>query len=371
MTSRQTMLLEDFRAQFPVTRERTYLITGAIAPAAEPVSRALGEWVERLAHQPLLNFDGWQDSADEARRRFAALINADSRAIAITDGTSRGADIATSLLANTPGDIVLVDPTTYPSSIEPWLWRTRKRVVLSADELNAAAVERLGEGKLAAVVVSHVAWQTGYRHDLRALAGAAHAEGGLLVVDAAQSAGAVPIDVRAEDVDVLMTTAMKWLLGVPGVGFLYVSPDVLSRHRPRSRPGQLGRRLPDEARRLEPGVPSLPSIVATNAALELLSSVGPGRILAHVETLADSCIAGLAGIGLDVLTPADRARRASVIVFRHARAAELGYALRARRIDVMGRDEWGFVRVDPAGFNTADEIDRLLDALGPLVDGSR
>jgi selenocysteine lyase/cysteine desulfurase len=370
MTSSPSTPLENFRAQFPVTRERTYLITGAIAPAAEPVSRALGEWEQRLAHQPLLNFDGWADSANEARRRFADLINADSRRIAITDGTSRGADIAISLLADAPGLNVVVDPTTYPSSIEPWLWRTRKRVVASAQELDAAAVERLGDGQLAAVVISHVAWQTGHRHDLRALATAAHAQGGLLIVDAAQSAGVVPIDVIADGVDVLMTTAMKWLLGVPGVGFLYVIPEVLARHRTRPWPGQPEHRPPEDARRLEPGVPSLPSIAAANAALELLATVGPERISAHVETLAQRCIAGLVDLGLEVLTPVDRTRRAGVIAFRHAHATELSDRLRTRRIDVMGRDEWGFVRVDPAGFNTTDDIDRFLGALDALADAS-
>lgn len=366
------MRLADFRAQFPVTQRRTYLITGAIAPASLPVQEAVATWMERAATRPLSNFERWSEKVDELRGRFARLINAEADEIAVTDGTSRAAAIAVGLLAGTRGRDVLVDPTTYPSSLYPWLTRTAKRMVTFRPELDPDSIAHTDD--LAAAVVSHVAWHTGYRHHLQKLATAAHRQGGLLVVDAAQSAGAVPIDVKREGIDVLVTTAMKWLLGLPGVGFLYVDRRLLELAGTTGDVGFLGRPvpggwdawptddlppLPPGARRFELGVPALPSVAGTSAALALLERVGIDRISAHVEALVGYCRLGLEQRGFELATPPDPEHRAGVIAVRHPRAVRLAAQLAERDIDVMGFD-WG-LRVDPAGFTTFAEVDRFLD----------
>ena len=151
----------------------------------------------------------------------------------------------------------------------------------------ASLIAEQVDDETTAVCITHVAPFTGRRHDLRALAEVCHAHGALLMVDAAQTTGVVPIDVVAEGIDMLVTTGMKWLLGLPGVGYLYVAPEVL-REAPVLDVGYLGldtdarrlaggrdaRRSCPDGRRYELGLPSLPALAACTAGIELLLDVG-------------------------------------------------------------------------------------------------
>ena len=211
------------------------------------------------------------------------------------------------------------------------------------DDAAGALAQRI-DADTVAVCMTHVAPFTGRRHDLRAIADAAHAHGAMLLVDAAQSTGIVPIDVARDGVDALVTTAMKWLLGPPGIGFLYLSPDLLA-HAPTLDVGYLGLDAPlgewppnampavmADARRYELGLPNLPGVFAARAGIDLLLEVGVDRLFAHAEGLATRCIDGLIERGADVVTPRDPAQRASVVVARHRRpAAPVRPLPRARR----------------------------------------
>ncbi len=373
------MKLGEFRAQFPVTRTRAYLFSGALAPAAEPVRAAFARWSEAWTYDPnhVYDFDLIGRELTELREAFARLIGADPLEVAITDGTSRGSNLAVRLLAGRPGTNVVVDDTSYPSSVYPWFSMTDKEVryVETDGKPNAAAAlsKRIDEGTIA-LTVSHVAPFTGRRHDLRTLADTVHARGGLLVVDAAQSAGVVPVDVRRDGIDVLVTTAMKWLLGPPGLGFIYVRRDLLD-ESPLLDVGYMGLDVPvgewpqshlppvvSDARRLELGLPSLPALGAAGAGIGLLLEVGIGTIFEQVNSLVDRCIDGLMKRNLRVHTPSERGMRAGVIAFEHPAAAKLFAFLRLRAVDI-GALPSNLVRVDPHGFNNEGDIERFFEGL--------
>jgi len=374
--------LARFRAEFPITRTRAYLFSGAMAPAAAPVRAAWDEWTDRWSADPnaVYTGDGLLGAADRLRESFAALIGADPATIAITDNTCRAANIAIRILAERPGGNVVVDDGTYPSSAYPWYARGDREVRHVPTDGVADAADALAEridADTVAVCITHVAPFTGRRHDLRAIADAAHARGAKLVVDAAQSTGVVPIDVGRDGVDVLVTTAMKWLLGPPGIGFLHLRPDLLA-EAPVLDVGYLGLDAPlgdwpphtmppivADARRYELGLPNLPGVFAARAGIELLREVGIERVFARVEELVRRCMDGLAERGAEFLTPADPAQRAGVIAFRHPDPHGLSDLCRARGVDIGAI---GAVRVDPHAFNDEDDIDRFLaccDAFRP------
>ncbi len=376
------MDLARFRAEFPITRTRAYLFSGAMAPAAAPVRAAWDEWTDRWSGDPnaVYTGDGLLGAADRLRESFAALIGADRATIAITDNTCRAANVAIRILAERPGGNVVVDDGTYPSSAYPWYARGDREVrYVPTDGVTDAAgalAERI-DADTVAVCITHVAPFTGRRHDLRAIADAAHARGAKLVVDAAQSTGVVPIDVDRDGVDVLVTTAMKWLLGPPGIGFLHLHPDMLA-EAPVLDVGYLGLDAPlgdwpphtmppivADARRYELGLPNLPGVFAARAGIELLRDVGIERVFARVEELVGRCMDGLAERGAELLTPADPAQRAGVIAFRHPDPQGLFDLCRGRGVDIGAI---GAVRVDPHAFNDEDDIDRFLaccDAFRP------
>ena len=192
------------------------------------------------------------------------------------------------------------------------------------------------------------------------------------MVDAAQTTGVVPIDVVAEGIDILVTTGMKWLLGLPGVGYLYVAPEVL-REAPVLDVGYLGLDtelgnwpvgeypgVVADGRRYELGLPSLPAMGAATAGIELLLDVGIENIFAQSERLVTRALEGLQerGRGADILTPLDPAQRAGVIALRSDDpVAEFE---RCRRVGVDIGAIIGSLRIDPHGYNDDDDIDRLL-----------
>jgi selenocysteine lyase/cysteine desulfurase len=371
------MDVAEFRAEFPITRSRAYLFSGALAPAANPVRAAWDAWTERWTDDPnaVYTGDGLIGSSDALRASFARLIGADASGITIVDNTCRAANVAIRVLAERPGTNVVVDDGTYPSSVYPWYARGDREVRVVATDGVADAAGALAEridDDTTAVCITHVAPFTGRRHDLAAIAEAAHAHGAMLLVDAAQSTGVVPIDVAAEGVDALVTTAMKWLLGPPGVGFLYLSPELL-RDAPVLDVGYIGldaplgdwpvRDMPGivaDGRRYELGLPNLPGMFAARAGIELLLEAGVERIFAHVEGLVSRCLDGLVERGADLLTPLDTAQRAGVIAFRHADDQRVFDVCRAGGVDVGAI---GAVRVDPHGFNDEGDIDRFLACL--------
>jgi selenocysteine lyase/cysteine desulfurase len=373
------MDLAAFRSQFPITRTRAYLFSGALAPAARSVRSAWDDWTEGWTYDPNFVYDGsfMLGSIDELRACFGRLIGAPASNVTITDNTSRAANIAIRILDRRPGSNVVVDSGTYPSSVYPWAATTDKdvRFVPTDGVLDAAgALAEQIDVETVAVCVTHVAPFTGRRHNLRAIADVAHAAGAFLLVDAAQSTGVVPIDVEHDGVDALVTTAMKWLLGPPGVGFLYLTPALLE-GAPVLDVGYLGLdaplgdwppdAMPDivaDGRRYELGLPDLPGMVAARAGIDLLMDVGVDRIERQVEGLATAVVEGLTARGLEVVTPADPAQRAGVIVFLHADGPGLFGFLRERGVDIGLLPAPG-VRVDPHGFNHEGDVARFLDGL--------
>ena len=187
-------------------------------------------WADGWSYDPLWNYEHYLEALDDLKAQLGRLIGADPSSIAICENVSHASNIAVRLVARRPGGNVVVDETTYPSSLYPWMTMSGYAV------RNAAATsEPDGTAPLASVVdhdtavisITHVSDLTGRRHDLAACGELARSHDALLMVDAAQSAGAIEIDVRRDGVDILTGTVMKWLFGPPGLGFLYIRPDLL------------------------------------------------------------------------------------------------------------------------------------------------
>jgi selenocysteine lyase/cysteine desulfurase len=242
--------------------------------------------------------------------------------------------------------------------------------------LGTNGIADLVDDRTAAIIVSHVDGITGYRHDLAELAAVAHRHGAVLVVDAAQSVGAVNVDVERDGFDLLVGLSMKWLLGPPGIGFLYARPGLLDA-TPPPQLGYLGTRLDDDgnllhvdgAKRHELGIGNLIGYAGFRAALELVAGVGIEAIESRVMSLAEHTIRELTARDLTVLTPAGSAH-AGVVALRTERAQAAAAFLRARQVDVWGYAD-GRIRVDPHAFNTSDDIERFVVELDAFLAGER
>jgi selenocysteine lyase/cysteine desulfurase len=277
-----------------------------------------------------------------------------------------------------PGSNVVVDPTTYPSALAPWLLQSKRdvelRCVSAKDRVPLVEdFERLVDEKTVAVSVSHVCRVTGFRHDLHALGRLARATGAYLLVDGAQSVGAIQLNVHRLEVDFLTFGTMKWLLGPPGVGVLWMRPELMQRlSPPHVGPGGTTLKwdgtkaslwFADTAIRHELSSSHYAGIDAALAGVNLLSTISAKDVEARVLELSQHLIEELVGRGIRVWTPQDAQWRAGVVAFETDDPDSLRLYLRRLGVDVWGYQADRRMRADPHVYNSHEDIDRLLAGL--------
>ena len=367
------------RGDFPIVNERTFLNSAYIAPIPMQVVSAGHAFLEEKARRsfqlgPLLK------KCDEVRVQFARLIGAASPdEIGLLFSTAEGENVVAAGLGLKAGDNVVIDELHY--NTEFVLYRQLEK--LNGVELriakhrnglvDASDFEPLVDTRTRLVSVAWVSHQNGLRHDMRPIADVAHAKGALFYTDAIQAVGMFPIDVVAAGVDVLCAGSYKWLLAGWGVAPLYVRTAIGDRLR-LDRFGEMhaGKELPDHsyeiatnAKRFDYSSRSFGDVYTLSAGLAYLEKVGVNRIEAHtVDNLARRLQDGLEKQGHRLFTP--HGNRSSIVTFYTAKQpSDVRAAFQSANIEVTVRD--GTVRVSPALFNNADDIERCLATTKKLV----
>ena len=369
----------DIREAFPITESRSYLFAGGMAPLSNRGREALDAYAELCASDPVAAYGEYPPrESDRLRATVAQFVNARPEEIAIVDSTSRGNNLGVQMIDAPVGANVVVDSTTYPSALFPWLLPAKANVEVRRvpEEGGLPLVEefeRLVDERTVAISVSHVCRLTGFRHDLGVLGRLAHEVGAYLLVDAAQSVGAVRVNVEEPGVDVMAFGAMKWLLGTPGTAFLYVRPTLLERFA-LPHDGVVGRRRADERIAAAGGLLRYElrslhwgGLAASRVGAEMLLGPGLEAVERRVSRLSGLLIEGLRERGLDVWTPTEPERRAGIVAFRHPQPDALRSHLRELGVDVWGWQERELMRADPHVYNVSADVERLLvglDAFG-------
>jgi selenocysteine lyase/cysteine desulfurase len=366
------------RHEFPAATRRTYLNAAYIAPVPRAVAAAGRAFVDAKAEQPI-SLGEMQKAADGVRAAYARLIGATADEIAFLYATSEGENIVARGLGLGAGDNVVVDELHYNTTFVLYreLERTagiQLRIVAARDgAVHVEDVARVVDRRTRLVSVAWVSHQNGFRHELRPLADLAHAHGAYLYADAVQAVGMFPVDVLQADVDFMAAGTYKWLLGSFGVAPFYIRRSLLDRI-PLDRYGALHveRELGDHryaiyqsAKRFDYATPAFGPIYQLGAALEFLRGVGVPAIESHTVALADRLNRGLRDQGARVLTPAGN--RSSIVSFTVDPAREAARRFAAAGVDVSVRDAGRMVRVSPALYNTAADVDRCLEVTAPLV----
>jgi kynureninase len=371
-----------FRDEFPVTDRLNYLNNCSLTPMARRVGRALDEYAALWSQWGgRAWYSHWMAELEALRADFATVLGADADEIALQPGVSAALVAAASAVDYSKRDTVVVSDIDFPTDGHVFLARAHQgvkvRFVHSPDGISVpleAFADAIDE-RTALVCTGHVFYASGAIQDVAAIARLAHDSGALLLVDAYQSIGAFPFGVHAADVDFLAGGTLKWLMGGPGIGFLYVRRDLA----PALRPTALGwwavrdpfdfdvRRLdlPETARRFEFGTPSVPTAYAARAGLSLLRDVGLDRVRRSHMRLSQRLVEGALARGLTVRSPLQAERRTSIVAVAHPDPHGAVDALRARGIVVDARP--GVVRFSPHFFNTEAEIDAALEALAAIA----
>lgn len=379
--------LAGYRAEFPVLDERTYLISASLGPLSRRVDAAAREHLElwsRLGPEELW-FQHGLPKLDEVRRRFAELVGADIDEVAVIPSVSVGLSAVATTLDFTARPKVVLTEMDFPTN--HYVWRAQERagasldVVPSADGVTVDAGEIASriDGRTAAVNVNRVLFESSCILDLDPIVAAARDAGALTVVDDFHGTGIVPLDVHAAGIDILLTGVLKWLCGGQGLALLYCRRELVPELAPRVvgwfgtqdffKFDRSGLRLRDDARRFEAGTPTLPQAWTAAAGLGLIQEVGVDRIRARNQELTREIIGHADGLGLEVATPRDEARRGGLVRVRVPGGVEQAdkvlHALFEANVVVDRRAD--AFRISPHFFNNEADIDRCFEELARLL----
>src|SRR3989449_1065986 len=320
-----------YRGEFPIFRDKIYLNTCSLGALGERTRRRIAEfldlWQERGASAW---YDVWWAALQELRRRYARVIGATPEEIALGPSISVALASVADALDYGKRRRVVVTSLDFPTVAYQWLAKPAGGVELvvvdSADQVTVPveAIARAVDERTALVATSHVYFTSGAIQDIAAVAEAAHASGALCLIDAYQSVGQVPVDVHASGVDFLTAGGLKWLLGGPGVVFLYAREDLARRLMPGVA-GWFGHRdqfafdprrleFHDDARRFELGTPALAAIYAQLGGLDYIDEIGVPAIRAVAAALTEDLIARARERGFHPKVAAHPQHRSAIVI---------------------------------------------------------
>ena len=370
-----------WRDEFPITRDLIYLNNCSLTPlprsGRERLERFAREWME-LGGRAW--YDHWIGEYEALRDGIAGVLGADRDLVAIEPNVSAGLVGIASTLDYAKRPKVVVADLDFPTDGHAFHAvadrGARVEFVRSPDRVRVPLelFERVVDERTSAVCTGHVYFTSGWIQDVRALAEICHRRGAVLIVDAYQSIGALPFDVQAAGVDYLVGGTLKWLMGGPGIAFLYARREVAERARP-SAVGWWGVMDPfafdvehlaygTGARRFEYGTPAVAAIYAARAGLALLAEVGIATVRERHMLLSQRLVDGALAQGWTVRCPRVAAERTAIVTLEHQDPQRVVDTLRARGVICDSRP--GLIRLSPHYFNTEHEMDRALELLAPL-----
>ena len=332
-----------------------------------------------------MDWDAWMEEVRLAKVAFAALIGATPDEIAIFSSVSEATSAVASALDFTGRKRrVVVSEMEFPTTGHVWLAQERRGaqvawVPMRDGMIEPSAYDAAIDADTALVAACHGYYMNGYMQDVGAIVTQAHAVGALVFSDAYQALGAVPVNVKETGVDFLASGNLKYLMGVPGIAFLYVRPGLAETMEP-SVTGWFGRANPFAfdakqldwcagASRFDSGTPPVMNAYIARAGMELISTIGVDRIRSWHEVLSERLRDGGRERGLTQHGTTDTARKTANTAFVVNDSHAIEQQMRVRGVLPSARGP--VVRLAPHFYNTIDDIDTALDLLAELTRSGR
>lgn len=382
------MKLHDVRRLTPITQEYAYFQTSGFSPKMEPVIEETARWarfhnagaVAPGVHDKVLN------AFEETREKVARSINADTDEIVLGENTTIGINIVANGIDWQPGDNVILSDKEHPGNRIPWYSHVRRYGIelrflpVVHDEARMVdAFLPLLDARTRVVSISHVCRRTGQRLPVRPLIHMAHNRGVLVLLDGAQSYGAIPVDMRALDCDFYAFSGHKYIMAPQGTGGFYVrrdriewlKPSWIGSHSQKEFDDEGGLTLLDEAKRFEFGTRNLADQVGFGYALDCWQEIGWSNVFAYIQEYTDRAKAALLGVpGLVLHTPMPYEKSSGIVTFSipgHT-AAEIQERLLQEKVLVSPLEKDGaLIRVSTHVFNDEGDLTRLVAGIESMV----
>lgn len=370
------------RSQMPVTAKWAYFDHAAVAPLPQSTATAISQWLGDASEEGDTCWPRWAKEVEATRQAAATLLSAQSEEIALVPNTTAGINLVAEGFPWSAGDNVITLENEFPSNLFPWMNLTGRgvecrRVPVEKGRVDLQHIDEAIDNRTRIVSVSWVGFASGWRIDPKALAELCHRRGTLFFLDAIQGLGVFPLDVNLAGIDFLAADGHKWLLGPEGAGILYVRQEHLARLRPlnvgwNSVPASQkfdsrNMELRPTAARYEGGTQNVAGMVGLGASLKMLRELGVGPsqspVAEWVLDVTDHASSRLLTFGAKLISPHEGENRSGILTFQLPGQEPAEIRERLLKAGIVTSCRGGGVRLSPHGYNTREEIDRVIDVL--------
>jgi kynureninase len=373
-----------WRAEFPILETCTYLVSHSLGAMPRRTADYLREYAETWAARGVRAWhEGWWDIGRETGNLLAPVLGAAANTISMHQNVTVAQGIVASCFGYAgPRPKIVMTDLEFPSN--HYLFEGFRRygaeiVYVASPDAIRIDTQRLLEAideRTVLVPLSLVLFKSAFITDARAVIEKAHAVGAHVILDVYQGAGAVPIALEEWGADFAVGGSVKWLCGGPGVGYLYVRPDLARTLEPafvgwaaHESPFEFatGRiRYGGSPERFQSGTPNVPALYAARAGYEIVAAIGVPAIRARSLALTRRIMDAAARAGYRLNTPGRDEERGGSVIIDVPDGAAVAEDLIQRRVIVDYRPGAG-IRMAPHFYNTEDEIDRAMETLHEII----
>ena len=373
-----------WRKEFPILEHTTYMISHSLGPMPRRAQAALQEFTDTWATRGIRAWEeGWWTMPMTCGDLIGSIIGAPKGRIVMHQNVSICQSIVVSCFDwNSSRNKLITDGLNFPSNdyIYHQLERQGARIVSVASHdgmtIELRDILEAIDEETQLVSISHVAFRSSFLQDLAAITKRAHEVGAYIFADLYQSAGIVPIDVTALDLDFATGGSVKWLLGGPGAGYLYVRPDLDLKMDPAAT-GWAAHAHPFEfvngpieyapdIRRFLNGTPNVPAMYSARSGYEIVNEIGVEAVRAKSMRQTQQLITLADDAGITVRSPRDPEARGGTIILDVANGREVTAELGRRQILVDYRPGAG-IRIAPHFYTSDDEIQHTIHELSSII----
>jgi kynureninase len=374
-----------FRTEFPILDSTTYLNSNSLGAMPREVFNATRDYAETWASRGVRAWEEkWWALAGHVGDEIGELMNAPEGSVTCHQNVTTCEAIIASCLdfAGRRNKVVYSD-MNFPSIM--YLWEAQRargariEMVHTHDGITVPIEKMLDaiDDETAIVPISHVLFRSAYIQDAKAIAEKAHRVGAMVLLDTFQSLGTVPVDVEDFGVDFATGGVLKWLCGGPGVGYLYVNPDIASKLEPKftgwfahDNPFafEMGPiRYTDGQYRFMTGTSNIPALYAAQPGLKLVKEAGLKEIRQKSLRQTDRLIELADERGWTVNTPRDAEHRGGTVSIDMPNSHQVSRELLARDVIIDWRPKAG-VRFSPHYYTSDDEIEFAVGICDEIVE---
>ncbi|RMD88010.1 MAG: aminotransferase class V-fold PLP-dependent enzyme [Calditrichaeota bacterium] len=382
----QSLLLSDetasiWQSEFPILRKKIHVANCSQSPQSKRVREAINQYLNswRLSG---MDWDFWLNKVEKARSQFARLINASPEEIAISTSASEAtSSIASALRFSNKRNRIVTTEAEFPTVAYAWLALQKfgyevKFIPVRNGKIHLEDYEALIDEDTRIVSATHVYYLNGFKQDIKSIVDLSHRYGAWVFVDAYQSLGTCEVDVKALDIDILISGNLKYLLGIPGIAFIYVKKEIALQLEPTVT-GWFGQENPfsfnpkvlnyaSNSRRFETGTPPILNAFAAYAGLQIIHEVGTRLIEERIQFLSKYTVEKALGMKLNYVGPDKLEEKGAITAIQVSQPYVIEQVLKEHNIIASARGN--VIRIAPHFFTTTANIDKVLKELKSILN---